>query len=80
MAIKSSSAEEISPINQKDVRRIDAKVLGPSKKRKKLECDLIKHEVEKKSSTTNYELKLTSEQREVVDAVKAKNNIFFTGK
>lgn len=80
MAVKSSSVEEISPVNQKDVGRIDAKVLGPSKKRKKLECDMIKHVVEKKSSTTSSELKLTGEQREVVDAVKAKNNIFFTGK
>lgn len=78
LAVKNSSTEEISPINQKDVGRIDTKLNDPSKKRKKLENDLIK-QGDKKRSIINFKDKLTSEQQEVVDAIKANNNIFFTG-
>lgn len=80
MAIKSNSTEEISPINQKDVGRVTGKLDGPIKKRKKLENDLLNQEVKKKSCVTNLKYKLTNEQQEVVNAVNAKNNIFFTGK
>jgi len=44
-----------------------------------LDNDLIKLEV-KKNYLTNFSDKLTDEQREVVDAINANNNIFFTGK
>lgn len=77
-AVKSSSTEEISPINAKDIKRIDTKLEGPSIKKKKLDSDLIKQEV-KKSYLTNLKNKLTDEQQEVVNAVNANNNIFFTG-
>lgn len=78
-AVKSSSTEEISPINAKDIGRIDNKLEGPSMKKKKLDSDLIKQEA-KKSYLINLKNKLTDEQQEVVDAVNANNNIFFTGK
>lgn len=77
--MKSSTTEEISPINVKDVRRIDNKLEGPSKKKKKLDTDLIKQDV-KKSYLSSFKDKLTDEQQEVVDAVNANRNIFFTGK
>lgn len=48
-------------------------------KKKKLDNDLAKQDV-KKSYLINFKDKLTGEQREVVDAVNANNNIFFTGK
>lgn len=79
LAVKSSTTEEISPINVKDVGRANNKLEGPNKKRKKLDADLIKIDV-KKSYLNNFKSKLTNEQQEVVDAVNADRNIFFTGK
>lgn len=55
------------------------KLEGPCMKKKKLNNELVKHDV-KKSYLMNFKDKLTVEQREVVDAVNANNNIFFTGK
>lgn len=78
-AVKSSTTEEISPINVKDVRRIGNKLDGPSKKKKKLDTDLIKQDA-KKNYLSSLKNKLTDEQQEVVDAVNANKNIFFTGK
>jgi len=47
-------------------------------KKKKLNDELINQNV-KKSYLVNFKDKLTDEQREVVEAVNSKNNIFFTG-
>jgi len=79
LAVKSNTTEEISPINVKDVKRIDTKLEGPCKKKKKLDIDLIKED-SKKMYLNKSKHKLTNEQQEVVDAVNANNNIFFTGK
>ncbi|XP_050436125.1 ATP-dependent DNA helicase PIF1 [Adelges cooleyi] len=77
-AVKSSVAEEISPINAKDVGRVGEKLEGPNAKKRKLDDDLKKETV-KKNYLMSYMDKLSSEQREVVDAVNSKHNIFFTG-
>lgn len=79
LAVKSSTTEEISPINVKDVGRTNKTLEGPNKKRKKLDADLMKIDV-KKSYLNNFKSKLTREQQEVVDAVNTDRNIFFTGK
>lgn len=78
-AVKRSETEEISPINVKDVKRVDKVLEGPDAKRKKLNNELVNHEV-KKSYLSNFKDKLTNEQKEIVDAINANNNIFFTGK
>uniref|UniRef100_A0A2H8TMV8 ATP-dependent DNA helicase PIF1 n=1 Tax=Melanaphis sacchari TaxID=742174 RepID=A0A2H8TMV8_9HEMI len=78
LAVKSSSTEEISPINVKDIGRVDHKLNEPSMKKKKLNNELINHNV-KKSYLVSLKDKLTDEQKEVVDAVNTNNNIFFTG-
>ncbi|KAL4149367.1 hypothetical protein QTP88_003328 [Uroleucon formosanum] len=78
LAVKSSSTEEISPINVKDIGRVDLKLEGPSMKKKKLNDELMNQSV-KKSYLVNLKDKLTDEQREVVEAVNTNNNIFFTG-
>lgn len=78
-AVKSGVTQEISPINVKDVGRIDKKTDGPCKKKKKLDDDLKKHEV-KKNYLISLTNKLTDEQQKVVDAINVNNNIFFTGK
>lgn len=63
----------------KDVGRIENKKEGPSTKKKKLDTDLNNQEV-KKNYLSNLNDKLTKEQLEVVNAVNANRNIFFTGK
>lgn len=78
-AIKSNLVEEISPINVKDINRIDNKLEGPDKKKRKLDNDLVKLEV-KNNYLNNFKDKLNDEQKEVVNAINTKNNIFFTGK
>lgn len=51
---------------------------GPTAKKKKLDHDLKNQEV-KKSYLSSYKDKLTEEQQEVINAVNANHNIFFTG-
>jgi len=48
-------------------------------KKKKLNDELINQNV-KKSYLINLKDKLNDEQREVVEAINTKHNIFFTGK
>jgi hypothetical protein len=78
-AVKRSETEEISPINLKDVGRVDKKLEGPSTKKKKLNNELVNHDV-KNGYLINFRDKLTNEQKEIVDAINANYNIFFTGK
>lgn len=78
-AVKRTDTEEISPINGKDIGRIDKKSEAPNTKRKKLNNELVNLDV-KNGYLSNFKDKLTNEQQEIVDAINANNNIFFTGK